>query len=65
MITGILITDKSIRKATKTAADILGEEELESLKNDLITPVRTAAREAVEDMLGSLDDGDNEEGDEE
>ncbi len=54
-----------IRKATKTAADILGEEELESLKNDLITPVRTAAREAVEDMLVSLDDGDNEEGNEE
>ncbi|MBQ7436780.1 MAG: hypothetical protein IJV30_05615 [Oscillospiraceae bacterium] len=35
------------RKATQA----LGEEELESLKSDLITPVKIAAKEALEDML--------------
>ena len=35
----------------KKAAQALGEEELESLKSDLITPVKIAAKEALEDML--------------
>ena len=34
----------------KKAAQALGEEELESLKSDLITPVKIAAKEALEDM---------------
>ena len=42
----------------KKAAQALGEEELESLKSDLITPVKIAAREALEDML---EDPDEEE----
>ena len=35
----------------KKAAQALREEELESLKSDLITPVKIAAKEALEDML--------------
>lgn len=35
----------------KKAAQALGEEELESLKSDLITLVKIAAKEALEDML--------------
>ena len=35
----------------RKAAQALGEEELESLKSDLITPVKIAAKEALEDML--------------
>ena len=35
----------------RKAAQALGEEELESLKSDLITPVKIAAKEAREDML--------------
>ena len=35
----------------RKAAEALGEEELESLKSDLITPVKIAAKEALEDML--------------
>ena len=35
----------------KKATQALGEEELESLKRDLITPVKIAAKEALEDML--------------
>ena len=35
----------------KKAAQALGEEELESLKSDLIPPVKIAAKEALEDML--------------
>ena len=35
----------------KKATQALGEEELESLKSDLITPVKIAAKEALEDML--------------
>ena len=38
------------------AKELLGEEELESLKNDLITPVKKAAVEAIEDMLEEDDD---------
>ena len=34
----------------------LGEEELESLKSDLITPVKIAAKEALEDMLEDRDE---------
>jgi len=41
----------------RKAAQALGEEELESLKSDLITPVKIAAKEALEDML----EGKNEE----
>ena len=35
----------------RKAAQALGEEERESLKSDLITPVKIAAKEALEDML--------------
>ena len=35
----------------RKAAQALGEEELESLKSDLITPVKIAAKEALEDMM--------------
>ncbi len=35
----------------RKAAQAHGEEELESLKSDLITPVKIAAKEALEDML--------------
>ena len=35
----------------RKAAQALGEEELDSLKSDLITPVKIAAKEALEDML--------------
>ena len=42
----------------KKATQALGEEELESLKSDLITPVKIAAKEALEDML---EDNDEEE----
>lgn len=36
----------------KKATEVLGEEEVESLKNDLIMPVKIAAKEVVADMLG-------------
>lgn len=39
----------------KKAAEALGEEEMESLRNDLITPVKIAARDALEDILGDRD----------
>ena len=35
----------------KKATEALGEEELESLKNDLIAPVKIAAKDAIKDML--------------
>ena len=44
----------------KKATEVLGEEEMESLKNDLVTPVKIAAREAVADLLGELGE-ENEE----
>lgn len=44
----------------KKATAVLGEEELASLKNDLVKPVEIAAREAVADLLGELDE-ENEE----
>ena len=40
----------------KKATQALGEEELESLKSDLITPVKIAAKEALEDMLEDRDE---------
>ena len=43
----------------RKAAEALGEEELESLKNDLITPVKIATRDAIEDMLGDQDEEDD------
>jgi len=48
------------RRLFKKATEVLGEEEMESLKNDLVTPVKIAAREAVADLLGELDE-ENEE----
>ena len=42
----------------RKAADVLGEEELESLKNDLVAPVKIAARDAVADFLNA--DGERE-----
>lgn len=35
----------------RKAAEAIGQEELESLKKDLIEPVKIAARDAVADML--------------
>ena len=40
----------------KKAAQAIGEEEMESLKNDLIRPVKTAAQEALADMLHSQEE---------
>ena len=42
----------------KKAAQALGEEELESLKSDLVTPVKIAMKDALE---GMLEDRDEEE----
>lgn len=42
----------------KKAKEAIGEEELESLKKDLIEPVKIAAKEAVADMLGETEDED-------
>ena len=36
----------------KKATEALGEEEYNGLKNDLINPVKIAAREAAADFLG-------------
>ena len=35
----------------KKVAEAIGEEELESLKNDLIEPVRIATADAINDLL--------------
>ena len=43
----------------KKAAEAIGPEELESLKNDLVEPVKTAAKEAVADMLGETEEEDD------
>ena len=40
----------------KGAKELLGEEELESLKNDLITPVKMATADALEDLLEEQED---------
>ena len=45
------------RKATQA----LGEEELESLKNDLLTPVKIAVKDAVDDMLSDNNKEEEEE----
>ncbi len=45
----------------KKAEEILGDEELDSLKNDLITPVKAAAREAVADLIGDSDEETEEQ----
>ncbi len=39
----------------KKAAEALGEEEMESLRNDLLTPVKIAVKDAVEDIAGDFD----------
>ena len=39
----------------KKAADAIGEEELISLKNDLINPVKIATKEALDDILNTMD----------
>ena len=39
----------------RKAADAIGEEELESLKNDLVEPVKIAAKEALDDILNTMD----------
>ena len=38
------------------AAEALGEEELESLKSDLITPVKIALKDAIDDYLEKDDE---------
>ena len=35
----------------RKATEALGEEEVESLKNDLLTPVKIALKDAVDDFL--------------
>ena len=45
----------------KKAAEAIGPEELESLKNDLVEPVKIAAKEAVADMLGEPEEIEEEE----
>ena len=35
----------------RKATEALGEEELESLKNDLLSPVKIALKDAVDDFL--------------
>ena len=44
------------RLLLKGAKELLGEEELESLKSDLIEPVKKAAMEAVKDMVDDEED---------
>ena len=44
------------KKATKAVTEVLGEEELESLKSDLLTPVKIAAKEAIEDFISEKED---------
>ena len=50
------MTRRISRWLYKKATQALGEEELESLKSDLITPVKIAAKEALEDMLEDRDE---------
>ena len=45
----------------RKAAEVLGEEEMESLKNDLVTPVKIAAKEAVADLLGESNEESEEQ----
>ena len=40
----------------KKAEQAMGEEEMESLKNDLISPVKTVAKEALADLLRSQEE---------
>ena len=44
----------------KQAVNAIGDEELQSLKKDLIEPVKIAAKEAVADILQEKDDGEDE-----
>lgn len=45
----------------RKAADILGPEEIDSLKNDLLNPVREAVRDAAADLVGDLEKQDTDE----
>jgi hypothetical protein len=45
----------------KKAADVIGEEELESLKNDLVNPVKIAAKEALDDILLDIEEQTDDE----
>ena len=38
----------------RKATEFLGEEEMDSLKNDLITPVKIAAKEATADIVSDM-----------
>lgn len=44
----------------RKATEALGEEELESLKNDILTPVKIAVKDAVDDFLNDTDDQSSE-----
>ncbi len=44
----------------KKVAEAVGEEEMASLKNDLISPVKSAAKEALADMLQSTAKNEDE-----
>ena len=44
------------RWLVRKAAEVLGEEELESLKKDLVNPVKIAVRDAMEDILEDDDE---------
>ena len=47
---------KLSRRLYKKAAEALGEEELESLKSDLITPVKIALKDAIDDYMEKDDE---------
>ena len=48
---------EDLQMALKKAADAIGEEELESLKNDLVNPVKIAAKEALDDIISDYNNG--------
>ena len=48
---------EDLQKKKKKAADAIGEEELESLKNDLVNPVKIAAKEALDDIISDYNNG--------
>ena len=52
----LMMNRKLSRWLYKKAAEALGEEELESLKSDLITPVKVALKDAIDDYMEKDDE---------
>lgn len=52
---GSLVNRRVQRWLVRKAEEALGEDEFNSLKNDLIGPVKIAAREAAADFLSDSD----------